>query len=93
MGRQIISIQTLKSVDTTFWRLRERTKYGERGVAWAKEDYESHNRMVKEIESREVEKMLYDWSRADLNFEIVRDGASCRVRQLDHSKPQSLLFG
>lgn len=80
MAKQMMEVSTSKTVSNTLGYYNSRTYQGR---AWTQAEYEYENE--KGIPGRQYG--VRDWSRASLNFEIVRKNGKPVVQQIDHSKP------
>lgn len=82
MAKQMIEISKSKTVDNALGDYISRTRNGQ---AWTKEDYDWQNN--KGTQGRQYG--VRDWSRAFLNFEVVRKDAEGKpvVQPIDHTKP------
>ena len=80
MAKQMMEVSTSKTVSSTLGNYNSRTYQGR---AWTQAEYEYEN--DKGIPGRQYG--VRDWSRASLNFEIVRKNGKPVVQPIDHSKP------
>lgn len=80
MAKQMMEISTAKTVSNNLGSYNSRTYQGK---AWMVAEYEYENE--KGIPGRQYG--VRDWSRASLNFEIVKKNGKPTVQQIDHSKP------
>ena len=80
MAKQMMEISTHKSVSNRLGDYNSRTYQGK---AWTKAEYEFENNRGELGRQYGVR----DWSRASLNFEIVRKNGKPVVQPIDHSKP------
>ena len=76
----MMEISTAKTVSNNLGSYNSRTYQGK---AWTVAEYEYENE--KGIPGRQYG--VRDWSRASLNFEIVKKNGKPTVQQIDHSKP------
>ena len=80
MAKQMMEISTSKTVSNNLGNYNSRTFQGR---AWTQQEYEFEN--DKGIPGRQYG--VRDWSRASLNFEVVKKNGIVMVQPIDHSKP------
>ena len=80
MAKQMMEISTSKTVSNTLGNYNSRTYQGK---AWTQAEYEFENKRGELGRQYGVR----DWSRANLNFEIVRKNGIAIAQPIDHSKP------
>lgn len=83
MAKQMMEMSTSKTVSSTLGNYNSRTYQGKE---WTQKEYEFENHRGEAGRQYGVR----DWSRASLNFEIVRKNGKPVVQQIDHSKPTLL---
>ena len=79
MAKQMLDIATAKTVDNALGNYIDRTYQGH---AWTVDDYEFQNKKGETGRQYGVR----DWSRANLNFEVVTRDGKAMVQPIDHNK-------
>lgn len=79
MAKQMLEISTSKTVSNNLGNYNSRTFQGK---AWTRAEYEFEN---EGLPGRQYG--VRDWSRASLNFEVVRLNGKPTVQPIDHAKP------
>lgn len=79
MPKQMLDIATAKTVDNALGNYIDRTYLGQ---AWTVDEYEFQNKKAETGRQYGVR----DWSRANLNFEVVMRDGKAVVQDIDHNQ-------